>query len=295
MAAGQPFLFAAGNTEESHMKPTWLIAAIGALGLPALAMAASPAGSSNWSGSGEFGLANSTGNTQSLNIDAKFRLAYEDDTWKDAFFLDANRAKSNIKSPVVVNGVVVGETSSYQTTANHFDAGGSIGYKFNPRSYAIAAARYDHDTFAANRWQEVASIGFGYILFKTGRSELSVEAGPGYKRYQPQTYNEVNTGVTPPVVTQVTPPVQNEAIGRGLANYNLALTDSVHLQETFLVEAGSENQYYQNDIGVAVAMTKTLALKIAYENRYNSNIVPGTKHLDSLFTTNLVYNFGRSQ
>jgi len=272
-----------------------VLASIGMLGLPALVLAAPPADGSNWSGSGEFGLANSTGNTQSLNVDAKFRLSYEDDTWKDAFFLDANRAKSNVKAPVVVNGVVVGETSSYQTTANHFDAGGSIGYKFNPRSYMIAAARYDHDTFAPNRWQEVASIGFGYILFKTGRSELSVEAGPGYKRYQPQTYNVVNTSVTPPVVTQVTPPVQDEAIGRGLANYKLAITDSVNLQETFLAEVGSENKYYQNDIGVAVAMTKTLALKIAYENRYNSNIVPGTKHLDSLFTTNLVYSFGRSQ
>lgn len=273
------------------------IAAIGVLGLPALALAADPpvSAASNWSGSGEFGLANATGNTQSLNVDAKFRLAYEDDTWKDAFFLDANRAKSNIKSPVVVDGVAVGETSSYQTTANHFDVGGSIGYKFNPRSYMITAARYDHDDFAPNRWQEVASIGFGYILFKTGRSELSVEAGPGFKRYQPQTYTRVDASVTPPVVAQVTPPVQDEVIGRGLANYKLAITDSVSLQETFLAEVGSENKYYQNDMGVAVAMTKTLALKVAYENRYNSNIVPGTKHLDSLFTTNLVYNFGNSQ
>lgn len=272
------------------------IVAAGALfGLPLFALAQAPGSASNWSGTGEFGLANATGNTQSLNADAKLKLAYENDTWKDAFFLDVNRAKSNVKSPVVVNGVVVGETSSYQTTANHFDVGGSVGYKYNPRSYMIAAARYDHDDFAPNRWQEVASIGFGYILFKTGRSELSVEAGPGYKRYQPQTFNEVDTSVTPPVVTRVTPPVENEAIGRGLADYKLAITDSVSLQETFLVEAGNQNRYFQNDIGVAVAMTKTLALKIGYENRYNSNIVPGTKHLDSLFTTNLVYNFGGSQ
>lgn len=271
------------------------VAAIGLVGLPALVLADPPAGAgSNWSGSGEFGLANASGNTQSLNVDAKFRLSYETDIWKDAFFLDANRAKSNIKSPVLVDGVVVGETSNYQTTANHFDVGGSIGYKFNPRSYLIAAARYDHDDFAPNRWQEVASIGFGYILFKTGRSELSLEAGPGFKRYQPQTYTAVDASVSPPVVTQVTPPVQDEVIGRGLANYKLAITDSVSLQETFLAEVGTENKYYQNDIGVAVAMTKTLALKVAYENRYNSNIVPGTKHLDSLFTTNLVYSFGKS-
>jgi putative salt-induced outer membrane protein len=286
-----------GNTKELHMNRSRIMAVVAAaalLGLPALVWAQAP-GTSNWSGTGEFGLANSTGNTKSLNADAKFKLAYEDDIWKDAFFLNVNRAKSNVKSPVVVDGVVVGETSSYQTTANHFDVGGSLGYKFNPRSYMIAAARYDHDDFAPNRWQEVASIGFGYILFKNARAEFSIEAGPGYKRYQPQPYIQVDASVTPPVATQIKPPAENEAIGRGLVNYKLAITDSVSLQETFLVEAGSQNRYYQNDIGVAVAMTRTMALKVAYENRYNSNIVPGTEHLDSLFTTNLVYNFGMTQ
>ncbi|HKZ09998.1 MAG TPA: DUF481 domain-containing protein [Rhodanobacteraceae bacterium] len=271
------------------------LAAISTLCISALAWADPPADASNWSGSGEFGLANATGNTKSLNVDAKFKLAYEDDIWKDAFFLDANRAKSNVKTPIVEDGVVVGHAASYQTTANHFDIGGSLGYKFNPRSYLIGAARYDHDDFAPNRWQEVASIGFGYIMLKNARSELSFEAGPGYKRYQPQTYTEVDTSTTPPTATVITPPVENEAIGRGLVNYKLALTDSASLQETFLAEVGSENKYYQNDIGLAVAMTKTLALKIAYENRYNSNIVPGTKHMDSLFTTNLVYSFGQSR
>lgn len=264
-------------------------AAVLAACLPTFALAdtsdASAASHSNWSGSGEFGLANATGNTKSLNVDAKLKLGYEDDTWKDTFFIDANRAKSN----VAINGVDV-----YQTTASHFDTGGSVGFKFNPRSYVVGALRYDRDDFAPNRWQAVASIGFGYILLKDARNELSFEVGPGYKRYQPQSYNVVDATVTPPLTTTVTPPTQSEAIGRGLVDYKLALTDSASLQETLLAEVGSKNKYYQNDIGVAVAMTKTLALKVAYENRYNSNIVPGTRHTDSLLTTNLVYNFGGS-
>ena len=264
--------------------------------VPALALAdttATPA--SGWSGSGEFGLANATGNTKSLNVDAKLKLDYNSDIWKDTFFLDANRAKSNVKVPIVQDGVTIGEANSYQTTANHYDVGGSVGYKFDPRAYIVGAARYDHDDFAPNRWQEVASIGFGYILLKDARNELSVEAGPGYKRYQPQSFIQVDTSVTPPVATTVVPQQQNEAIGRALVNYKLALTDSTSFEETFLAEVGSKNKYYQNDLGVAVAMTKTLALKVAYENRYNSDIVPGTKHLDSLFTTNLVYSFGGSK
>lgn len=269
-------------------------AAIALLCAPALVFAAAPAAgnASGWSGSGEFGLANATGNTKSLNVDAKLKFGYEDDIWKDAFFLDANRAKSNVKVPVLVNGVETGTTNSYETTANHFDAGGSVGYKFNPRAYVVGAARYDRDDFAPNRWQEVASIGFGYIVLKDARNELSFEAGPGYKRYQPQAFTQVDATVNPPVVTRIQPASETEAIGRALVNYKLALTDSTSLQETFLAEVGSKNKYYQNDIGVAVAMTQALALKVAYENRYNSDIVPGTRHMDSLFTTNLVYNFG---
>ncbi|HEX5961578.1 MAG TPA: DUF481 domain-containing protein [Rhodanobacteraceae bacterium] len=277
------------------MKPSRIaaFAAISMLCLPVFALADAPADStSGWSGSGEFGLANATGNTKSLNIDAKLKLAYENDTWKDAFFLDANRAKSNVKTPVFVNGVQTGTVETYETTANHFDVGGSLGYKFNPRAYLVGAARYDRDDFAPNRWQQVASIGFGYILLKDVRNELSFEVGPGFKRYQPQTYTVVDATVTPPLATTVKPPVQDEAIGRALVNYKLAITDSTSLQETFLAEVGSQNKYYQNDIGVAVAMTRTLALKVAYGNRYNSSIVPGTKHMDSLFTTNLVYSFG---
>ena len=280
------------------MNCRWIaaIAATSALCLPAAALADAPAASKpGWSGSGEFGLASASGNSKSLNVNARLSIAYEDDTWKNTAFFDFNRAKSNVSSPVVEDGVQVGTVTDYETTANHYDLGGSIGYKFNPRAYLVGAARYDRDDFAPNRWQEVASVGFGYIVLRDARSQLSIEAGPGYKRFQPQTYSVIDASVIPPVTTVVTPPVQNEAIGRGLFDYKLAINNNVSLQDTFLAEVGSSNQYYQNDLGVAVAMTKTLALKVAYQNRYNSDTVPGTEHMDSLFTTNLVYNFGKSE
>ena len=272
------------------MQRTHLAAAILALvafTLPFFALADAPTASpQGWTGSGAFGLAAASGNTQSQNVDAKLSLAYEDDIWKNAFFIDGNRAKSN----VVVNG-----TNDFETTANHFDLGGSVGYKLNPRAYVVGTGRYDHDDFAPNRWQEAVSIGYGYIVLKDTRNELSFEMGPGFKRYQPQTYTEVDASVVPPLVNSVTPNTQSEAIGRALVNYKRALTGSTSLQETFLAEVGGMNKYYQNDIVITAAMTKALALKVAYENRYNSDIVPSTRHMDNLLTTNLVYSFGGSK
>lgn len=275
------------------------IFSLSALVLPMMAFADdAPAAATppqGWSGSGELGLAAASGNTKSQNLDAKLALAYEDDFWKDAFFLDANRAKSTVKTPVLLDGVQVGTTDDYTTTANHFDAGGSLGYKFSPRAYVVGALRYDHDDFAPNRWQTAASIGLGYIVLKDATNELSFEVGPGYKRYQQQSYTVVDETVTPPLVTTVQPGTEGEAIARALVNYKLALSDSTSLQDTLLAEVGSKNKYYQNDIGLAVSMTSKLALKVGYETRYNSDIAPGLHHADQLLTTNLVYNFAGSK
>ncbi len=275
-----------------------LVIALAALSLPLLAQAAdsdaqnSGTSSQAWSGSGELGFAAARGNTHSENLDAKLKLSYQDDTWKDDFFLSALRSKGEVKTPIVVDGVTTGYATSYDTTANRVEAGASSGYKFNPRSYVVGALRYDHDDFAANRWEEVASLGFGYIALKDMRNELSFEVGPGYKRYRPQDYTVVDESTTPPAVTTVHPDSKNEAIGRGLMNYKRRLTDNTSFEDTLLAEAGAQNKFYQNDAALAVSMTKALALKVGYQTRYNSNISPGTQHSDQLLTTNLVYSIG---
>src|SRR5690348_4056662 len=278
----------------SRLLSSLAVAIVAALSLP-LAAHAADATVGRWSGSGEFGFASSRGNTHSENLNAKLTLNYQDDTWKDDFFLNMLRAKGEVKTPVVVDGVTTGYASSFDTTANRFEAGASSGYKFNPRSYLVGALRYDHDDFAANRWEQVASLGFGYIALKDARSELSFEIGPGYKRSQPQYLAQVNIATTPPTVMQVHPAVETQAIGRGLVNFRHRITDNTSFEDTLLAESGTQNTFYQNDAGLAVSMTKALALKLGYETRYNSEIAPGAEHSDQLFTTNLVYSFSGSK
>ncbi len=190
--------------------------------------------------------------------------------------------------------------NKFSTTANRYDTGASVGYKFDPRSYVVTAARYEHDDFGANTWQGVLSIGYGYIALKNERAELSFEIGPGFKRYQPAKSNRAVTNAdgTPvldangaAVTERYTPNAESEVVGRGLVNGKYRLTDNTALEDTLLIEAGSKNQYYQNDIGVSVSMTKKMALKVGYQIRYNSDTQPGTVSTDKLMTTNLVYNF----
>ena len=241
------------------------------------------ASNGGWSGSGEFGFASATGNSRSQNINAKLGLNQENEQWKNNFFVDALRSKSQQKV-VDASGNTI---EQFNTTANRYDAGASVGYKLDPRSYIVGATRYEHDDFGANRWQGVVSLGYGYIALKDERNELSFEIGPGYKRYRPADVDVVVNNVRVPQ-RQAT---QGEVVARGLVNYKYKITDNTAFEDTFLMEAGSKNTYLQNDAGVAVSMTRKLALKVGFQVRHNSDVLPGVKKTDTLTTTNLVYSF----
>jgi putative salt-induced outer membrane protein len=238
--------------------------------------------SGNWTGSGELGFASTTGNSRSQNLNAKLNLSQETDQWKNTFFFDALRSKGQV-NVVDSAGATV---KQFDTTANRYDGGASIGYKLDPRSYIVTAARYDHDDFGANRWQGTVSVGYGYMALKTDRTQLSFEIGPGYTEYQPAPGTRVVDGVSVPF----TEPRQSEVVARGLVNYKYRLTDNTSFDDTFLTEAGNKNTYIQNDAGLAVSMTKKLSIKVGFQVRHNTFVLPSIRHTDTLATTNIVYN-----
>jgi putative salt-induced outer membrane protein len=86
-------------------------------------------------------------------------------------------------------------------------------------------------------------------------------------------------------------PTESELVARGLINYKYKLTANTAFEDTLLMEAGSKNTYLQNDAGLAVSMTRKLALKVGFQVRHNSDVLPGVKKTDTLTTTNLVYSF----
>ena len=246
------------------------------------AMANNAAANGGWSGSGEFGFASATGNSRSQNLNGKLNLNQENDQWKNNFYVEMLRSKSQ-QSVVNASGATV---QQFNATANRYDGGASVGYKLDPRSYIVTAARYDHDDFGANIWQGVLSVGYGYIALKDDTNELSFEIGPGYKRYRPAAVETVVGGVEQP--QQVTS-TQSEPIARGLVNFKHKLTDNTAIEDTFLTEAGTKNTYMQNDAGLAVSVTRKLALKVGFQVRHNSSVLPGIRKNDTLTTTNLVY------
>lgn len=246
-----------------------------------------------WSGSGEAGLAASRGNSKSENVNIKLAFKQESDTWKNQLFFNALRSKGEQTVSTAIIGpngtpVIVG-VQSYELTANRYEAGGSAGFKLDERSYIVGALRYENDDFSSYEYQWTASLGYGYTAIKNDRTELSFEVGPGYKRYDARPF--AVTAGNPPVTTIVNPGTEGEVIARGLIAFKHKLTDTTAFENTLLVEAGSDNKFVQNDAGLAVSMTDTLALKLGYQVRHNTDVTPGSKKTDQLLTTNLVYKF----
>lgn len=217
-----------------------------------------------WKGAGELGLALSRGNSETESLNAKLGLTFEDARWKHALGFSALRQKGESAT-----------SEDLELTANRFELSGSTAYKFSERAYVIGALRYENDDFAPYEYQTIGSLGLGWYAIKNEVTEWLFEGGPGYRRYR-----EVATGET-----------DGQAVFRGVMGFKHVFTETTSFENNLLVEAGSDNTFAQNDSGLVVKMNAKLALKAGLQFRHNTDVAPGLKKTDSLFTTNLVYSF----
>jgi putative salt-induced outer membrane protein len=254
----------------------------------AFATDAPPPPPQGWSGSGEAGLAASSGNTRTENLNAKVSVKFNDGAWKNEFYAQALRSENTVTATVTDTGSnppTQVSTTKYELTANRYEAGASAGYKLDERSYLVGAARYEHDQFSPYNDQSIGSLGYGYQLVKNASNEIAAEVGAGYKSLQP------TSAASPSNPLHVSADAQSGAAARGKFEFKHSFNATTSFSDTYLVESTTGNTFVQNDAGLQVKMTHQLGLKAAYEVRHNSDVLAGFKNTDQLLTTNLVYSF----
>lgn len=230
-------------------------AMVGALMITPVAAFAADNG---WSGQGEMGLAISKGNTDSQTLVGSLGLGKEDVRWTHS--LGAS--------------FLYGKNDGVQN-ARRYEVFGTSGYRLNERSYMFGSLRNERDRFASNEYQWTVAFGYGHQLINNDTTQLRMEIGPGYRWAKLQDVRIHN----------------NEAILRGFMDFGHKLTTTTSLYDTLLVEAGSDNTFASNNLGLQVQMTDALALKAGFEVRHNTDVLPGTKRTDTLTTVNVVYGF----
>lgn len=212
-----------------------------------------------WSGTGEFGYVQTSGNTDTSTLNMALEFIYEEDKWRHRLGATALRSE---KDSV--------------TDAERYTFGAQTDYKLNDRSYVFGALRYASDEFEAYDPVTTVSAGYGYEIIDDGTHFLLGEIGLGYRSQE-----EALTGED-----------SNDAILRGRLDYRWAISESTEFANLFLVESGSDNTYLQNDTSLGVAINAKFAVKVAFQWRHNTELPPGAvDDTDTQFTTNLVYNF----
>ena len=229
-----------------------------ASGLSMVAALAAPPAQAEWKGQGELGLVLARGNTNTETVNAKADLTTEVDPWKHTVGFSALRS-----------------TNEDELTGDRYELHGQSDYKLSAQSYAFGSLRYENDHFSSFTYQAVAAAGYGYKFFDTEVTKLSADVGAGYRKSKVR-----ETGET-----------LNNVIFRGGLNYAHKLTSNTDIYDKALVESGKDNTFAQNELGIKVAMNASLALSLAHQLRYNSDVIAPKKHIDQLLTANLVFSF----
>jgi putative salt-induced outer membrane protein len=209
-----------------------------------------------WTGKGELGGSFATGNSENESANAAFEFKDKLDSWTHALGFAGNYGND-------------GE----DTTAQRWEVRGQSSYDFTPKAYGFGAGRYEDDRFSAYDYQGSLATGLGYKFFDTDRTKFWVQGGPGYRFAK-----ERETGKS-----------MDGLIFRGDLGFEQRLTANTKIVDKFLIEAGSDNTYLQNDLGLEVMMTGALGLRVGYQVRYNTDVPAGIEKTDTLTTIGLLY------
>lgn len=210
-----------------------------------------------WQPTAELGVVNTTGNSDTTSVNGKFALSGEDEAWTHDYYLAALRAESGD-----------------ELTANRAELGAKAARKLGERSYLGGVARYENDDFSAFAYQATLAVNYGIEAFKDDKRRLLLEAGPGLRRAR-----LAESGVS-----------EQDALLRGFADYRHQLTDSTSFFNTLLVESAQDNTFLQNDIGIAVSINRSLALKAALQARHNTDVPDDRERTDTLASVNIVWS-----
>ncbi|KZY25073.1 hypothetical protein A3726_26245, partial [Erythrobacter sp. HI0037] len=117
-----------------------------------------------WTGEGELGAFQSSGNTESVGVAAALRLDREGIDWTHSIRLRADYQRQN------------GSTSREQFAASYEPR-----WQFDENIFAYGLAQYERDRIQGFSSRYSVSGGLGYRILDNPKLKLSLKAGPAYR------------------------------------------------------------------------------------------------------------------
>lgn len=220
-----------------------------------------------WSGEGELGAFQSSGNTDSVGVAAALKLKREGIDWDHLIRLRADYQRQN------------GTTSREQFLAAYEPR-----WQFGDNLFAYGLAQYERDRIQGFSARYSLSGGLGYKLVDAEDLQLSVKAGPAYR------------------VTKFTNGTSaNRLAGLVGVDFDWQIFDRLKLTQDVnaLAETGGEaviifdsaNTTINLVTGLDFQVSNRLRSRLSYQVEYDSNPPPGAVGTDTLTRATLIYGF----
>ena len=211
-----------------------------------------------WKGEGEFGFTQTSGNTDTQNLIGKLGINYLQQRWEHKFNIASLRAEDSNK-----------------LTAESYGLEFQSNYKWSENQYWFNKIKYDDDSFSGYDYQASISTGYGFHVFKTKLTSLSLDIGVGFR--QSQLIGAADA--------------EQEPIAVGKIDYSRKIGSHTTFTQDFSVEAGSENIHSEANTGLKVSITDTIAMKFSYSLKNNSEVPANVEKTDGITAVTLVYGF----
>ncbi len=220
-----------------------------------------------WSGEGELGAFQSSGNTESVGVAGALRLDREGIDWTHSIRLRADYQRQN------------GSTSREQFAASYEPR-----WQFDENIFAYGLAQYERDRIQGFSSRYSVSGGFGYRVIDNPKLKLSLKAGPAYR------------------VTDFTDGTSADRLA-GLVglDFDWQMLDRLKLTQDVeaLAETGGEatlifdgaNTTINLVTGLDFRGSNRLRSRPSYKVEYDSNPPAGSEGTDTLTRATLIYGF----
>ena len=220
-----------------------------------------------WTGEGELGAFQSSGNTESVGVAAALRLDREGIDWTHSIRLRADYQRQN------------GSTSREQFAASYEPR-----WQFDENIFAYGLAQYERDRIQGFSSRYSVSGGLGYRILDNPKLKLSLKAGPAYR------------------VTDFTDGTSADRLaGLGGIDFDWQMLDRLKLTQDVeaLAETGGEatlifdgaNTTINLVTGLDFRVSNRLRSRLSYKVEYDSNPPAGSEGTDTLTRATLIYGF----
>ncbi len=212
---------------------------------------------SQWGGAAELGFIMNRGNTDSDSLNAQLRVENTRQQWR-------HRAEAK----------VLRITEEDTTTAESYEVSGRSDYLLDDNDYLFGSLRYESDEFAGYDRRTTEVVGYGHQFLKRESMHLKGELGAGGRQTKFVDGSD-----------------DNESIVRVGLDYKWQISKTSSFSEVVYVEHGSNNTYTESVTALTAKINNSLAMKVSYTIKDNSDPRPGFENTDTRTAITLVYDF----